>query len=270
MNRFQATFETAGPRGLFMPFFMLGDPTLETSKRLIQAALDAGADGLELGIPFSDPIADGPVIQAASIRAARAGATVDRCFELIADIRAATDVPIGLLVYYNLVHHRGADAFCRTASRAGADALLAADLPHDQDSPLHNAMADNGLGSVYLVSQNTPDDRAASIMRRATAYTYAVGIMGTTGARSAISDTTQDFIRRLKGVGDTPFVVGFGVGSPQQVVDILAMGAHGVIVGSALIERIAAHGADAERGIEEVRTFVSKVQALRERKQCSS
>ncbi len=270
MNRFGDMFDANSRRGAFMPFFMLGDPTPEQSLRLIHAALDSGADGLELGIPFSDPIADGPVIQAASIRAARAGATVDRCFELIAEIRGRSDVPIGLLVYYNLVHHRGADIFCRDAAAAGVDALLAADLPYDQEGPLRHAVADHDLGSVYLVSHNTPNDRAADIMNRATAYTYAVGVMGTTGRRDAISDATRSFVHRLRELSDAPFVIGFGVGSPQQAVDILALGAHGVIVGSALIERAAAHPEDFDRGIEEVRTFVREVVTLRERQQCSS
>lgn len=269
MNRFREMLSGAS-RGAFVPFFMLGDPSPEDSLRLIRAALAAGADGLELGIPFSDPIADGPVIQASAIRASAAGATVGRCFEMLAAIRAETDKPIGLLVYYNLVRRRGCSEFCRDCAAAGVDAVLAADLPYGEDGRLSRALLDCGVGSVYLVSQNTPDDRAAEIMKASTAFTYAVGVMGTTGARSSVSDATRAFVERLRALSASPFVVGFGVGNPQQAAEILRLGAHGVIVGSALIERIAAHLDDPNEGIEEVTAFIAEVRALLENETCSS
>jgi len=274
MNRFNKLFDQQGRRGAFVPFFMLGDPTVEQSINVIEAALDEGADALELGIPFSDPIADGPVIQASAIRAARAGANVDRCFDAIVQLRLRTEVPIGLLVYYNLIYRRGLDVFCRDAAAAGVDALLAADLPYDKANDLSTAIAKHDLGSVFLVSQNTPDKRAADILKCSTAYTYAVGVMGTTGARESISESTRDFVRRLRRLGDEPFVVGFGVGSPRHAVEILQLGADGVIVGSALTRIIEQHLDHSDRAIDDaidkIRAFIRQVKSLREDKPCSS
>lgn len=269
-NRFAKLFRRQDRTGAFIPFFMLGDPTPEKSVRLIRAAVAAGADALELGIPFSDPIADGPVIQASAIRAAKAGATVDRCLEMIAELRSATELPIGLLLYYNLVCRRGLDVFCRDSAAAGVDALLAADLPYDRGDRFSGAVADHGMGSVFLVSQNTPDDRARAILQRSTAYAYAVGIMGTTGARENIADTTRGFVKRLRRLGDEPFVVGFGVGHPAQAVEILNLGADGVIVGSALIDRVASGLDDFDRVVAEVATFVRSVRSMKENQSCSS
>lgn len=269
-NRFATMFRRRDRMGAFVPFFMLGDPTPEKSVRLIRAAVAAGADALELGIPFSDPIADGPVIQASAIRAAKAGATVDRCLEMIAELRSATELPIGLLLYYNLVCRRGIEVFCRDSAAVGVDALLAADLPYDRGDRFSAAVADHGMGSVFLVSQNTPDDRARAILQRSTAYAYAVGVMGTTGARASISDATRGFVKRLRGLGDEPFVVGFGVGSPAQAVEILKLGADGVIVGSALIDIVAKGLGDFDRTVEEVATFIRSVRTMRENQSCSS
>lgn len=238
---------------------MLGDPTPERSLELIRCALDEGADALELGIPFSDPIADGPVIQASALRASRAGAHVDRCFELVQEIRARSDVPIGLLVYYNLIHRRGAEDFCRLAARAGVDAVLAADLPFDRAGAFPAALAAHGLGSVFLCSQNTPDDRARAILDVSTAYTYAVGVMGTTGVRDALGDATRAFVSRLRALSRRPFLVGFGISRPEHVAEAIRLGADGAIVGSALIRMIEARGDDHAGALEDIRHFVRSV-----------
>jgi len=262
-SRFQRLFQTQPPPGAFIPFFMLGDPTPQRSLELIRAAIGEGAEALELGIPFSDPIADGPVIQASAIRAAKAGATVDRCLEMIAEIRSASDVPMGLLVYYNLIHRRGADGFCRDAARAGVDAVLAADLPFDRADALSAALGHHKLGSVFLCSQNTPDDRARRILAASTAYTYAVGVMGTTGERDTLAPSTREFVTRLRRRSDRPFVVGFGVSAPAHAVEILRLGADGVIVGSALIRLIDQHVEDPRAALAAVRDFVAEFTRLR-------
>ncbi|MCC7290843.1 MAG: tryptophan synthase subunit alpha [Phycisphaerales bacterium] len=263
MNRFVTLLQPSQRRGAFMPFFMLGDPTPARSLELIRAALDEGADALELGIPFSDPIADGKVIQASAQRAARAGADVRVCLDLVAEIRRFSDAPLGLLVYYNLIHRRGVEAFCQDAAAAGADALLAADVPFDRAGELPAAMEANGLGSVYLCSQNTPDDRAARILQASTAFTYAVGVMGTTGAREDLAPATREFVLRLRRLSPRPFVVGFGVSRPEHAVEILRLGADGVIVGSALIRMIERHGEDHAAAMRDIRAFVGAVKSAR-------
>lgn len=262
MNRFTRMFQQTRGRGAFMPFFMLGDPTPARSLDLIRAALDEGADALELGIPFSDPIADGPVIQASALRAHRAGTNVARCFDLLAEVRRDSDVPVGLLVYCNLIQKRGVDRFCADAAQAGADALLAADVPFDRAGDLPRAVEAAELGSVYLCSPNTPDDRARRILETSTAFTYAVGVMGTTGARDALGDETTAFVTRLRALSDRPFVVGFGISTPAHAAEVLRLGADGVIVGSALIRMIEAAGDDADAATASVRRFVRNTATL--------
>lgn len=257
-NRFTRLFQTRRDRAAFIPFFVLGDPDAETSLRLIRAALDAGADALELGIAFSDPIADGPIIQAASQRALARGMDTDRSLDLIARIRERSNVPIGLLIYSNLMFRRGVDAFAGQAAAAGVDAILAADLPFDRAGNLSERLARRGLGSVFLISQNTPEARARVILEASGVFSYAVGVMGTTGARDHLSDKTRDMVARLRRLSDRPFVVGFGVSRPEHAAAVIAAGASGVVVGSALIRMIERNLGASEEAEREIKDFIER------------
>ncbi len=235
MNRFQQLFSDVNKKA-FVPFFMLGDPSVDESFELIKAAIDAGADALELGFPFSDPMADGPVIQASAERAIKAGCDYDSCIALLKKIRAYADLPIGLLLYYNLLYRRH-DAYQELA-RVGVDAVLVADMPKEESKEHEAMLAQHGLGCIHLVAPNTPKARAAEIMSRATAFAYVIGRYGTTGVSDRLADDLADRIQGLKALSDCPLVVGFGVSSSEDVQAIFDAGGRGAIIGSAITKII--------------------------------
>ena len=245
--------DLADARARFVsPFFVLGDPDPETSLALIEAALDGGATWIELGIPFSDPVADGPAIQAAGRRAARGGTTVPRALELLQRIRQRTEVPLNLLVYANLAHARGYGRFAQDLAAAGASSVLVPDLPLEEDAPLAAGCARSGLGLVRLVGPSTPPERAAALAAGAT-FLYVTGHQGVTGQAAppdagAQRDATTDEglrarIERVPG----PAAVGFGLRNPADVARVFRAGGRAAVVGSAFARCIERY---AERGLE--------------------
>ena len=243
MSRYSAMFERLGlaREGAFGAFLMLGDPDLETSAALLDAVVAGGADMVEVGIPFSDPVADGPVIQAAAKRALDAGVRVDDCFELIAGFRARhPDVPLGMLTYANLVVARA--GFMRDAARAGVDSLLIADVPALEAQPFVDQMIQAGLEPVLIAAANTPDATLARIASLSKAYTYCVSRAGITGTHAG-GQFDAPLVERLMAAGAPPPVFGFGIATPEHVRSALQTGAAGVICGSAIVD-LAAHGGD--------------------------
>jgi tryptophan synthase alpha chain len=241
MSRYAAMFERLRARGegAFGAFVMLGDPDPAASARVLDALVDGGADMIEVGIPFSDPIADGPVIQAAAGRALAAGVRTADCFNLIAGFRRRhPTVPVGILTYANLVLARGRRAFFARAADAGADSLLVADLPALEAEPWVEEMREGGIDSVLIAAANAPAETLRKIARLSGAYTYCVtrpGITGTHGeARfdSGLIDSLGDF-------GAPPPVFGFGISTPDHVRAALDAGAAGVICGSAIVSLVA-------------------------------
>ena len=243
MNRYGAMFERLGGRGAFGAFLMLGDPDLETSAALLDAVVAGGADMVEVGIPFSDPVADGPVIQAAAKRALDAGVRVADCFDLIADFRARhPQVPIGMLTYANLVMARGRDDFFRRAAKAGADSLLVADVPAREAEPWAAEMRSAGLDPVLIAASNTPPQTLAEIARLGSGYTYCVTRAGITGVHAA-AEFDRGLIEALREAEAAPPIFGFGIATPDHVRAALDAGAAGVISGSAIVSQ-AAQGGD--------------------------
>lgn len=236
MSRYDRMF-AGGQRndGVFGGFLMLGDPDLETSARLLDAMVEGGADMIEVGIPFSDPVADGPVIQAAARRALAQGVTVEDCFRLIAAFRDRhPDVPVGILTYANLVLSPGRQAFFRRAAEAGADSLLVADLPAREAEPWAKEMVEAGLDPVLIVAANTPKETLREIARLGRGYTYCVTRVGITGTHAAGSFDTR-LLDDLRDVSAPPPVFGFGISTPDHVGAAIAAGAAGVISGSAIV-----------------------------------
>lgn len=219
----------------FVPFFVLGDPDPDTSTRLIISAVEAGATQLELGIPFSDPVADGPAIRSAGERARARGTTVASALELLATIRSRVDVPLNLLVYGNLVHARGYADFARDLASAGASSLLVPDIPSEESAPLRAACAAVQLGFVHLLAPTTPSDRATRLAEEATAFVYMTGVQGVTGSRSA---SNSDSVARIAGCVCKPIAVGFGIRRPHDVRRVLDAGASAAVAGSVLARRI--------------------------------
>lgn len=239
MSRYAEMFARLKQRGegAFGGFLMLGDPDLETSARLLDTLVEAGADMVEVGIPFSDPVADGPVIQAAADRALRAGVKVDDCFALIRGLRERHPaVPIGILTYANLLAARGRERFMTDAARAGADSILVADVPSLEAVPYSAAAEAAGLDLVMIAAPNTPASVLSRIAALSGGYTYCVARAGVTGTSEALALDHDRLFRELAEAGAPPPVLGFGISSPEQVHDALRSGAAGVIAGSALVK----------------------------------
>jgi tryptophan synthase alpha chain len=246
--------------GAFGAFVMLGDPGLEESATLLDAIVDAGADMIEVGFPFSDPVADGPVIQAASDRALRAGVRPGDCFELLAEFRARHPaIPVGILTYANLVVARGLQRFCSDAAAAGVDSLLVADVPSLEAEPFAAAAGAAGLNLVMIAAPNTPTATLARIAQLASGYTYCVARSGVTGVGEQLSLDHQHLFSQLTSLGAPPPVLGFGISTPDHVQQALRAGARGVISGSAIIQLLGQPD-----GVDQVTNFVrSMKQATR-------
>jgi tryptophan synthase alpha chain len=248
--------------GVFIPFFMLGDPDLLTSARLLRAAVSAGADALEVGLPFSDPIADGVAIQRAGLRAHAAGATAARCFELLAELRAeAPDVPLGLLTYANLVVHRGVEVFYSLAHASGIDSVLIADVPAREGMPFGVAARAHGIAPVLIAPPDAPESTLASIAKLGDGYTYCVARKGVTGADEDVTLSHGRLLATLARHGAPPPLLGFGISRPAHVRAALAAGAAGAISGSAIASRIEANLRDPNAMVAEVRAFVRDMKA---------
>lgn len=244
MSRYDAMFRRLHNEGALGAFLMLGDPDLETSARHLDALVEGGADMIEVGIPFSDPVADGPVIQAAADRALRAGVQVDDALALIAGFRRRhPDVPLGILTYANIVEVRGRERFMADAVAAGADSLLVADVPSLEAEPYAALARAAGIDLVMIAAPNTGDAALDTLARLSSGYTYCVARAGVTGERSELALDHQALFAKLQARGAPPAVLGFGISSPEQVRAALGSGAAGVIVGSAIV-RLAAEGGD--------------------------
>ena len=238
MTRYAAMFDRLGERGegAFGAFLMLGDPNLQSSAAMLDALVEGGADMIEVGIPFSDPIADGPVVQAAANRALKAGARVDDCFRLLADFRHRHPaIPIGILTYANLLAARGRDLFCADAAAAGVDSLLVADVPALEAEPFAAAARAAGINWVMIAAANTPGQTLTRIARLDTGYTYCVARTGVTGARDQLSLEHQRLFADLDRLGAPPPILGFGISTPEHVRQALAAGAAGAVCGSAIV-----------------------------------
>ncbi len=257
MNRFQQLFATG--KKAFIPFFVLGDPTPEISLKLIQTAIETGVDALELGIPFSDPIADGPVIQAAAQRALQAGTDFNTCLQLLQEIRALSEIPMGLLLYYNLLHKRGTGRALPELAAAGADAILAVDLPLESAIEQLSSLPMAGLASIQLIAPNTPLARAEQLIAHSSAFTYVVSDFGTTGIRSELSNRTFERIKTLRTLTTQPLVVGFGISRAEQINALYQAGADGAIIGSAITQLIAEHASQPQHAITAVGDFLQTI-----------
>jgi len=237
MSRIQKVFETPG-KTAFIGFAVAGDPDESTSFRIAKALIDGGTDLLELGVPFSDPVADGPTIQLADERALAAGTTPDTVFRLVKEIRAYSGVPIVFLTYYNIVYRRGIERFYREASEAGVDGILIADMPVEESGEVTAVAARYGIDPIFLITQTTSDDRIRKIAAHARGYLYLVSVLGVTGVREQVSSGAIDLLNRVRRHTKLPLALGFGISTPDHVVTCAAAGADGVIVGSAIVDII--------------------------------
>src|SRR4051812_35825194 len=248
-QRIADAFAHARGRAALMPYLMGGFPTVAESVRIGDAYIDGGADLLELGVPFSDPLADGPVIHAAGTEALRAGATVAGVLDVCRAL--SPRVPVVMMLYANLVFAQGAAAFAATLADAGASGLIVPDLPLEEADEVLAACDAAGVALVPLVAPTTPDKRLAAIGARARGFVYTVSVTGTTGDRAALAERFEAVVARAKAHTDAPVALRFGISTAEQAAQAGAAGADGVIVGSRLV-RAAAGGGDPAAAVGEV------------------
>lgn len=247
--RIAKAFADAKGRAALMPYLMGGFPDVPTSLAIGEAYVDGGADLIELGVPFSDPLADGPVIHAAGTKALENGTTVDDVLGVCEQL--SRRVPVIMMMYANLVLARGAEAFAQRIAARGASGLIVPDLPLEESDEVLAACDAAGIALVPLVAPTTPDDRMARIGARARGFVYTVSLVGTTGEREALSDTFGSLVTRAKAATNVPVALGFGIGNPDQAAQAAASGADGVIVGSRLV-RAAAEAGDPPAAVREL------------------
>jgi tryptophan synthase alpha chain len=245
MSRIQQAFDRARKenRAAFVAYVCAGDPDFETSVDICRALLANGVDILELGVPFSDPLADGLTNQLAAQRALESGMTASRVFELVRRVRGFSDAPIVFYTYYNLVFANGVDAYVRQAKTAGVDGILTLDLPPEEAGEVTTACKAHGVGTVFIVAPTTPDDRIAIIAEATTGFLYYVSREGVTGVRDQVASNVPQAIARIREKTKLPMVVGFGIGTRAQVSEVAA-NADGVVVGSALVNLVRDHLSD--------------------------
>ena len=258
MKKYKDLFSSLN-RTALIPFFVIGDPDYETSLEIVKTAVDNGADILELGIPFSDPIADGPTIQKADIRAINNGMNVRKARKFIREIKEYRDIPIGLLMYYNLVYQYGTERFFKDFSEAGVNSVLVADLNINDGEEIIPYAEKYGLDTVFMVTPNTEPERMKKIVENTTGFIYTVSVLGVTGSRNELSDTVEGLVKKLKGITKTPVCVGFGVSTPEHAATIAKAGADGVIIGSRLVKIIEADPDDKNKITSEIAEFLHSV-----------
>jgi len=249
VSRYEPMFAALSARGegAFVPFVMLEDPDAATSRRAVDALVSHGADALELGIPFSDPVADGPVIQRAAARALAGGATPRSCLRLVSGIRRQhPDVPIGLLVYANLVIQQGLRQFYEAAAQAGVDSVLVADVPSSEAAPFAAAAEAAGVDPVLLLPADALRETIRRVARLGRGYTYLLARAGVTGAETRVRPPAATLLSEVEREGAAPPLVGFGISTPEQVGPVIAAGAAGVIAGSAVVAIIEKHAGSHE------------------------
>lgn len=263
MSRYTAMFDRLAARDeiAFGGFLMLGHPTPAITAGLLDALVEGGCDMVEVGIPFSDPVADGPVIAKAAKRALEAGVRTADCLAMIADFRARhSDIPIGILTYANIVVARGRETFCRELADAGADSLLVADVPSIEAAPWAEAAMQAGIDPVLIAAPTTPPPALETIARLGRGYTYCVARLGVTGSGTAPTMGHRPLFADLARLGAPPPVLGFGISTPDHVADAVTAGAAGVISGSALVER-----AELPDNIQQIRAFCRAMKAATRR-----
>ncbi len=264
MSRYSVLFEqlAAKKQGAFVPFVTLGDPSPELSLQIIDTLIAGGADALELGFPFSDPVADGPTIQDANSRALSAGTNPDICFALLQQVRERYPaLPIGLLVYANLVYAKGIDGFYAKAAEVGVDSVLVADVPVEMSEPYKEAALRHGIAAIFIAPPNGDDATLQRVAELGDGYTYLLSRAGVTGTESRAGKPVAHLLQTLRQFKAPPCLLGFGISEPAQVKEAIASGAAGVISGSAVVKIISTHQHEPATLLATLKAFISSMKA---------
>lgn len=258
MDRYKKLFKRLKNKkeGIFVPFIVLGDPNKQISINIINNLIEAGADALELGIPFSDPLADGPTIQKASLRSLNSGTTIDSCFEIVSFIRNNhSDIPIGILVYANLVFNKGIDNFYSQCQRISIDSILIPDLPVEESKFFLKFSVYYKISQIFVCPPNANDDLIYKISNYSTSYIYLSSRSGITGTENSAHLPLKNLIKKLKKYKSTPILQGFGIYKPEHINLSLKLGVSGSIVGSAIIKIIENNINDVKKMLNEIKSF---------------
>ena len=265
MSRYQKTFQACHSenRIAFIPFVVIGDPDIDTSIKIIKQLIDSGADALELGIPFSDPIADGPIIQAATIRALSSGFKIEQLQTVFQAVRSYNkDIPIGLLVYANLVMHQGMENFIKLCKQWDVDSLLVPDIPTEEAQLILPLLKQHQIESVFIAPPNASAQTLQQVAEYSQAYTYVLGRKGITGTHDAAEQTSTEHVSTLQKFNAPPLVQGFGISKPEHIQQARKAGLDGAICGSAIVDLIhQSHSSDAsfEQTLEKLNLFIQKM-----------
>ncbi len=243
-----------------IPFITAGDPNLETTAQALRLLDQEGADFIELGVPYSDPLADGPVIQAASTRALQRGTTLQDVLTVVKTVAPDLQAPIILFTYYNPILNRGIDTFFQEIAAAGVRGLVVPDLPLEEVSAVSDAATRNGIEIILLVAPTSSEARIRAIAAQSQGFIYLVSVTGVTGMRSEIQSRVKELLAELKAITHKPIAVGFGVSQPEQAAQLRAWGADGVVVGSAFVKRLAS-SEDNQVGLNALKTFCAELNA---------
>ncbi|TAL10778.1 MAG: tryptophan synthase subunit alpha [Nitrospirae bacterium] len=248
MSRLQKTFSALHARHekALIAYIMAGDPSLEETESYVRQLSEAGADVIELGVPFSDPIADGPVIQQAAERALRSGTSLKKILATVRSLRMKTQVPLVLMAYYNSIFRYGEAAFCRDAAAAGVDGLIVPDMPTDEAGTIHPLAEAAGLDVIFLLAPTSPSERQSRVARLSRGFIYYVSLTGITGAKLTDKVDVEKKVREIRRYTKTPVAVGFGIATPDDARQVARV-ADGVIVGSALVKLVAEGGQVSDR-----------------------
>ena len=262
MDRYQSLFQRLSEKnqGAFVPFVTVGDPNPDLSLSIMQTLVNSGADALELGIPFSDPLADGPTIQGANIRALDSGTTPKICFELIGKIREQhPELPIGLLMYANLVYANGVEQFYKQCADVGIDSVLIADVPTNESAEFTAAAEKHGVHPIFIAPPTASDETLKSVAELGGGYTYLLSRAGVTGAETKANMPVSHLMDRLNQFSAPPALLGFGISQPEQVKEALEAGAAGAISGSAVVKIIETNLPNPDEMLSQLSDFVSKM-----------
>ncbi len=262
MGRIAERFALLRERGepALVTFITAGDPDLETSEALVLCMAQAGADLIEIGVPFSDPIAEGPTIQRASERALAGGTSLRKILALVERLRPRVEVPLLLMGYANPLHAMGPRPFAEAAARVGVDGIIIPDLPPEEGEPFYDACRERGVDPVLLAAPTTTPERLRLLAERTRGFLYYVSLQGVTGARDALASDLEQKVRSLKALADVPVCVGFGIATPEQAERVGRWGADGVVVGSALVSVVAA-ARDRDEAVDVVAQRVAELKA---------
>ena len=242
-----------------IPFITAGDPDLETTAKAIKVLAENGADMIELGVPYSDPLADGPTIQAAATRALAQGVKLEDVLAIVKEVTQTVSVPIILFTYYNPIYYRGAEAFLKLVKDAGVSGLVVPDLPLEEADVLLEPAKKMGIEVTLLVAPTSPPDRIKAIAEQSSGFIYLVSVTGVTGMRTAMGGNVSELLAQLHQQTDKPIGVGFGISSPEQAKQVKDWGAEGVIVGSAIVKRLAE--GSPEEGLKAIGEFCHSLKA---------